>query len=720
MENIIIENKHFALTVGSDAKTKSLIYKGNGEECINSSEDIPLFSVTEERPYNNEIKLAHPNKKTTFQANSLALENDKLIVGFELVAFKAVVGIKKSDSYIAFTLEDFIVSDKNFVSNDDFEGLSMTPPPVYEFRILQLPIKNFKNFGEWLNVAWDENVAVNVIATMPYTKIDNEKRKNFRIMYADAMRDVKLKGCSAALIVSSYKDFLGCVDALEKDYNLPRGVESRKRKEINSSIYWAWDVNPTTLDEHIAYAKKGGFSMMLLYYTSFFKEENGYRYSGDFDYNEHFPNGEKDLKVMLDKIKAEGLIPGVHFLQTHIGIQSRYVTPYADHRLNLTRYFTLAKPLDTDDTTIYVEENPEGSVMHPKCRVLKFGTELIYYDGYTTERPYTFTGCKRGHFNTVVKTHDLGEIGGILDISEFGATSVYINQKTSLQDEVGEKLARAYNAGFEFIYFDGSEGAISPYEIYIPLAQYRVYDKLKNKPLFTEGAAKAHFSWHFLSGGNAFDIFPMKVFKEKIAEFPLEQAPRMACDFTRLNFGWWAYYNDTQPDIYEYGTSKAASWNCPVTMQSSVERFKSNPRTDDTFKVISRWEDVRRRGWLTEEQKLLLRDPDKEYTLLINENGDYELTPYFEIKTKDENLSAFYFERENLSHVVCWHKTGEGKVTLELNGEISYKDELAGNNVPFEKSGSTLSLPISGKHYFSTSLNKDVVIKAFENAKISD
>ncbi|MBQ7897541.1 MAG: hypothetical protein IJ323_03875 [Clostridia bacterium] len=713
MENIIIENKRFILTVGSDAKTKSLILKENGEECLDKSESLSLFSLTEERPFNNEIKLSHPNKKTTFQANSLILEKDRLIVGFELVGFKAAVSVKKSDDYIAFTLDDFIISEA------DFERLAMTPPPVYEFRLIQLPVKKRESFGEWLNVTFDEKAAVNVLATMPYTKIDSKKRENCRIMYADALRDIKMKGCSAALIVSSPDELLDCIDTLEHDFDLPRGVESRRRKELNASIYWAWDVNPATLDEHLSYAKKGGFSMMLLYYSSFFKEENGYRYSGDFDYNEHFPNGEKDLRAMLDKIKAEGIHPGIHFLQTHIGIKSRYVSPYADHRLNLTRYFTLAKPLGEDDTTLYVEENPEGTVMHPKCRVLKFGTELISYESYTTEQPYAFTGCKRGHFDTVIKNHDLGEIGGILDLSEFGATSVYINQRTSLQDEVGEKLAKAYDAGFEFIYYDGSEGTNPPFEIYIPLAQYKIYEKLKTKPLFTEGAAKAHFSWHFLSGGNAFDIFPMNIFKEKIVEFPLEQAPRMACDFTRLNFGWWAYYNDTQPDIYEYGTSKAASWDCPVTMQSNVDRFKSNPRTDDIFEVISRWEDVRRKNWLTKEQKIALRDPNTEYTLLINEEGEYELTPYYEIKTKEEDLSAFYFERKGKSFVVCWHKTGEGNLTIALDGDAVYEDELGGTGTPFKRSGSTLTLPLSKKRYFSTSLNKNAVIKAFENGRLS-
>ena len=117
---------------------------------------------------------------------------------------------------------------------------------------------------------------------------------------------------------------------------------------------------------------------------------------------------------------------GLHFLHTHIGKYTKYITPVADHRLNLTRYFTLAKPLSEDDTVIYVEENPEDSVIFEKCRVLKFGGELIHYESYSVEPPYCFKGCVRGHWNTNVTKHNLGEIGGILDISEYDNVSSII------------------------------------------------------------------------------------------------------------------------------------------------------------------------------------------------------------------------------------------------------------------------------------------------------
>jgi len=710
--SIIIENKELCLTLGEDCIAKSLVCKATGEECLMQGENLPLFSLTEDRPYNNEIKLAHPNKKTTFQANRVRREGNNLIVGFELVTFEAIVEVKEADKYVSFTLVDFIIKP------EDFGGLAMTPPPVAEFRLIQLPIKNREKFGEWLNVSWDDKAAINVLANTRWPIIDSEKRNGYRVMFADARRDVKLKGNSASLIVTPGADLMDAIEQLEIDYDLPRGVESRKGDKINASAYWAANVNPTTVDEHIAYAKQAGFRMMLIYYCSMVTKSGGYDYCGDYDFNAHFPNGEEDLKAMLKKIKDAGITPGIHFLQTHIGINSSYVTPVADHRLNLTRHFTLAKELGTDDTTIYVEQNPEGSTMHPKTRVLQFNGELIHYESYTTEWPYMFTGCVRGHWNTNVTPHQLGTIGGILDVSEFCAISVYIDQNTSLQDEVAWKLAKIYDCGFEFIYYDGSEGTNPPFEIHVPNAQYKVLEKIQSKkPLYCEGAAKAHFSWHFLAGGNAFDVFPMPIFKKMIARFPLEEAPRMAEDFTRVNFGWWCYKDDTMPDIYEYGTSKAASWDCPITLQVNTNLFKTNPRTPDTFEVMRRWEDIRAKNWLTEEQKVMLRDPDREFILLVNENGDYELVEYTRIKLPeaiDADVTAYVFERANKAYVVTWSTKGEANLKLDLAGDLEYEVQLGGETIPFENG----ILPLAGRRYLSGA-SKDALVKAFENATMA-
>jgi len=714
-EYILLENEQFALRLRSDCVAESLVHKATGIECLQSGEEMAMFSLTEERPFNNEIKLAHPNKRMTFQANRVKQEGNRLIVGFELVTFEAIVEYKIAPRYIAFKLVDFIVRP------EDFGTLAMTPPPVSEFRMVQLPIKNRENFGEWLNVTWDETLAVNLLGTSPYARVDAEKRKDFRIMSADSLRETKLKDVGAALVVSAYDELFDAIEAVEIDYDLPKGVASRRSGTINHSAYWCEDVTPVTVDEHIELAKRGGFSMMLLYYPCVSKNPS-YEGLGDYDFREEYPNGIVDLEAMLAKIKAAGITPGFHFLHTHIGMNSRYVAGGADHRLNLTRYFTLAKAIGADDTTIYVEQNPLGSVTDPRCRILKFGSELIGYESYTTEPPYCFTGCQRGFKGTISAAHELGLIGGLVDVSEFGAKTIYLDQYSSLQDEIGDKLAAIYNAGFEFVYFDGSEGVNPPFEIHVPNAQYRVYRKFNKEPLYCAGAAKSHFSWHMISGGNAFDIFPNDVFKKSIARFPAEEAPRMAKDFTCVNFGWWAYRKDTQPDYYEYGTSRAAAWDCPATMMARLETMHANPRTDDILEVMRRWEAVRHNGFLTEERKVMLQNTAQEHILLIDEKGEFELAAYDCVEdaaSGSKDVSAFVFTRNGVNYAVCWHTSGEGVLSLPVDAsKVVYEDELGSGAIVLASDETGVKLPLGKRRYLRTELSMDALINVLRNAKL--
>ena len=711
-EKIVLENAAFRLVLDKGGCAESLINLSNGEECLSPALRVPIFTVTEDRPFNNELKLTYMNKRTVFGANSLDWDGESLTVGFDLVSFQAVVRVEIKERYMRFVLTDFIADEKEFPQ-------PMSYPPVVEFRLLQLPLPAANSFGQWMNVSHSAQSSVAVMADSQYGVADSMVYGDTRILTLDARRGFKLRSCGAALICADSDKLLDAVDDLEKDMGLPRGVESRRSKNINASMYWVDNLTPENVDEHIAYAKKGGFRMMLVYFSSMFLNGNLWTLCGNYDYNDAYPNGEEDLRRVVAKIKAAGITPGFHFLHTHIGIASRYVTPVADHRLNLTRRFTLSRPIGTDDTEIYVDEPTADTTLCEGCRVLRFDGELISYEGYTEEYPYRFYGCKRGHFNTNVTAHARGISGGILDISEFGALSVYLDQNTDLLDEVGDKLAAAYNCGFEFVYFDGSEGTNPPYEFHISNAQYRMYRKMKKAPLFCEGAAKTHFGWHMLSGANAFDVFPTDIFKEMIIKHPFTEAELMQRDRTRVNFGWWAYREDTRADVYEFGTSKAAAWDCPVTVVSKVPVFKKNPRTDDILEVMRRWEDARANGIIDGEMKAKLRMADKEHTLLINAKGEYELAEYKQVAVGDgaQGARAFVFERGGFSYAVIWDDKGES--TVELPAEIlSYTREVDTEEIAYTACDCKSILPVSSKGYIKTECEIEVLTDVLAKAEV--
>lgn len=700
--DVVIENPRFRFVLGDDAKAKSLVLKATGEELLDLNEDLRAFAVIQNRPFNNEVKLTFPNKRTEYRADRVRRAGDFLYIGFELISYEAQLKVTEAADYVTFELVDFPLGPRG--SNH----LKMTYPPVDVMKILDLPVKNRKYFGGWLNVSWDDAAAVAVVAAEPYTWIDSSRRHGFRLMTAEAHRNLKLRGAKTALVVAATGNFMDAMDAFERDLGLPRGVQSRRSQEIKSSIYWSSGVRPSTVDRHLAYAKQGGFRNMLIYYPAICKGakgDGGYGGIADYELLDEYVNGYDSLKEMLAKIKAAGITPGLHVLQTFIGFKTRYVTPVADPRLNLTTHFTLAKPLGKEDGDVWVHEDPSNCPTNEASRILAFGGELISYEGFTTERPYKFTGVKRGAKETTIVEHPNGQIGGILDVCEFGGVSCYIDQNTDLQDEVAEKIAKIYNCGFEFMYCDGSEGVNVPQGIHVPNAQYRVWKKFDKKPLFMEGAAKAHFGWHHLSGANAFDVFPPEIFKDMIVRWPLYAAPIMRQDFSRLNFGWWGIYQPsdksvgTQPDMWEFGTSKGAAWDCPATIQFNLPALEKHPRMADLLEVMRRWEDVRAKKWLTDAQREALKDPKREFHLYLDDKGAYTLYEIEMLPASAEAklLRGFVFERDGKRVVAYWHTRGEGEFTLDWAGPKTLKADKM--------------------RYLETPMTKAEIAKAFSTAK---
>ena len=711
--DVVVENERFKLVLGDNARAKSLVVKATGEEMLDPTEDIPVFSAVQDRPFNNEVKLVFPHGRTEFRADRVRRVGDDLFVGFELVSYEARIRLTERPDYVLFELVGFPLGPKG--AND----LQMTYPPVSVVKILNLPVKDRAQFGTWLNVSWDDRSALSLFAAEPYTLVGNAARHGFHLMTAEAHRGVRLRGAKAVLMASATPAFLDAMDAAEAELGLPRGAKSRRDPGMDRSIYWTSAITPATVDAHIELAKRGGFTKMLIYHSAV-TDQDAYSTIADYAPDlKNFPKGYESIREMLAKIKAAGILPGLHVLQTFIGFNTHYVSPVADSRLNLKAHFTLARPFGADAKgDLYVQEDPSDSPTNAPSRILAFGGELLEYEGFTTERPYRFTGVTRGAKKTNAVAHPQGQIGGVLDVCEYGARSCYIDQRTDLQDEIAAKIAKIYDCGFEFMYNDGSEGASAPYEVHVANAQYRVWKRLAKKPVFMEGAAKSHFGWHHQSGANAFDVFAPEEFKAMIVRWPLYEAPIMRQDFTQLDFGWWRASLPgqklrlhtperpeietigTQMDMWEFGTSKAAAWDCPTAVMLSPESVRKHPRADDLLAVLRRWEDVRAKKWLTPAQREALRDAQREFHLFETAPGAYELCEIEMLPTPAgaKHLRGFLFERGGKRSVACWHTAGEG--TLEWS--LGPKEDL------------------SSLRYVTTDLPREAVRAAWAAARLED
>jgi hypothetical protein len=709
-ENIIIENTELKLIISPAGIPLSLLHKPTGEECLYENVNIPISAITEYRPYDNELFLTYPAKSRTFGANRVWREGNLLKVKFEQIAYTATITLNITDDYIGFKLThlDYNVEKIGVKRRTEID----------EFTLLQLPVKHRKNFGEWLNVVWDDKIAVNLLAADIYAKIDALCSENYNLLYAKMEDKVKLMDVEAALITTSPDKLLDRIDTFEKDYNLPKGVESRRNEAYRYSYYELRDVSITNIDRHLEYAKQGGFKMVVIYYPDF-------SYAmGHFPWRENYANGMDDLKAITHKIREAGMIPGVHIHYNKAAKNDLYVSPVPDPRLNLVRMFTLSNSVDVHSSTIYVEENPEGCTLEEERRFLKIGNELVTYTNYTTTPPYSFTGCSRGALGSTVKAVEKGFKFGLLDIDTW-PLFVRFDQNTSIQQEVAERIGEIYtDAGFEFVYFDGAEDVHYPYWHNVSKAQLIVYNQLDPKPLLSEGALKSHFGWHILTRGNAFDLFEPEHIREATNHYTITAAKYIAQDFSSINFGWNDYLapDETtigmQPDMYEYICSRGAAWDCPIALMGKLDQLEKHPRTDDNLEVIRNWENVRIKGLLTNEQKEQLKSTSQEHILLKNRQGDYELHSYECIDVKEtQNISAFIFERNNKTMIVYWHTRGSGEIILPIQkNKICLYDPLD-TPVPIQNQGDYLLLPANKRRYIELDMPKHQAMSLFKKIK---
>ena len=708
--DVVIENAAVRLVIGADGAARSLIHKSTGEECLAAEVRTPICAITQYRPYYNENFLIYPDKPRVFPACRVERRGDRLYVGFEDTYDIAVIRLDIEDDYIGFSLErvDYRIEAYGVKRQTEID----------EFALLRLPLRPRAHFGEWLNVVWDDRVAVNLLGTHPGTRIDAFPTAEATTLYAGLDAQVGLFGPGAALVVSSREGLLPAIVQIERDYDLPRGVESRRDGSYRCSYYSLRGVTPENIDAHIEYARRGGFRTMMVYYVDFARS------CGHYGWREEYPGGMEDLRYVTDRIRAAGMIPGLHFHYSKVGVNDPYINGgHPDTRMNSVCELVLAEPAGAADTVLVVEGNTQGLRREEGRRLLHLGDELISYADCTTRPPYMLTGCRRGLHNSQPAAHAAGSRARLLDVDDW-PLFVRIDQNTGIQREIAGRLGRIYaEAGFRFVYFDGAEDVPMPYWYNVSRSQSVVYDALRPAPLFAEGALKSHFGWHILSRGNAFDIFPPEYIRPAMKKYTLRCAARNAEDFTAVDFGWVNYLAPggatigMQPDMYEYIYCKALAWDAPVSLVGNLEELRRHPRTEDNLRVMERWERAKLADVFTPEQKERLKDPDREFFLFEDSQGRFELYPCRQLTPDDESgVRAFLFRRGTKSCILYWHTSGEDQLRLTLPASRPTLTDDRGRRIAFRREGRLCLLPAAGRAVLELDLPEEEAERLFLGA----
>lgn len=659
---------------------------------------------------------------TRYAATSVSLERDQLTVEFGPAHVTAVYRVRGTDDYLAFEL------------------LAVKGEPIDRIEFLRLNIRRLPMLGQWISAAFDEQFGICLCGGNLQTDIEMLPDQNDVVMKASAEAAVGFHGATAVLFGCRHPktSLLDMMASVERDFGLPSGAVFRRSPLQSLSYLWATRPTPQNIDEYIRWCKLGGFRVLLLSYTAF--SEN----AGHFSWNEHYPNGMDDLKRVTDAIRAAGLHAGLHIHYSKARKGDPYTTPTPDARLHKLRRFTLASPLDIAARSIIVRENPSGCTLDKGRCILMIGNELIAYQNYTTHPPYEFTDCERGHLATAAAPHQAGEEVSLLDVDTWDAF-IRFDQDTDIQDEVAQRIASIYRqtGPYAMVYFDGAEDVHEPFWYHVPAAQYRVFRLLDPPPPVCEAAHYTHFSWHMISRSNAYDVVASPDgMKDFCRLMPCPTAAARAMDFSRIQFGWLGRFGRDAagyagPDVFEYVASRAAAWDCPISLHASLEDLRSNPRGEDCLAALKIWEDARLSDHLSENQCRLLRNVTpadahyvpcfeqrriysdskeardltpsqrriladrREHHLFINEQGRYELVeiePSLEIA--QGAVKAFLFRRAakpDDTYVIAW--AVEGQVQLRLPGNSVVAMRPFGTQLPGTDSDQWSEVPVGPRTY---------------------
>ncbi|MDE5608111.1 MAG: hypothetical protein K2I64_04165 [Muribaculaceae bacterium] len=660
--DITISNGEFSLGISADGLVKSLVYLPSGEECLAPDVDIPVSVITQYRPYDNENFLMFPAKPRSFPSNKATMSGDTLILEFSDTYDIAKIKVDVRPEYIGFNFvdRDYRIEDYGVKRKTELD----------EFTLLQLPLKPRERFGEWLNIMWDDSVAVALVGTAPTTFIDSRVERDNTTLLAQTQTAVRLYDSGAALFVTRPDSVLARMDAIEEDFDMPRGVRSRLSADYPKSYYELRDVTLDNIDHNIDLARQAGLQTMVVYYPDFAEA------CGHFEWRPEYPRGMADLKEICDRIRQAGLIPGIHIHYSKMAVTDPYINDgHPDRRGAVVSRYTLSRPVTADADTIYVEELPENVRMEDGRRLLQLDDELIMFGDVVKQYPYAFTGCQRGVYNSVSAPHAAMSEARHLDVDDW-PLFIRVDQNTGIQREIAERLGKIYaDCGFRFVYFDGAEDVPMPYWYNVSRSQLEVYNAMHPAPLFAEGAQKSHYGWHILSRGNAFDIFPPERIRTAMKRYTLRCARQVACDFTSVNFGWVNYLAPSektigmQPDMFDYICSKALAWDSPISLVANVPEIDRHPRTDDNLLAINLWETLKLDKSIDPQLKEALRDPDREFTILPRKGGKVEILEVSQLTPDSLNASmpvrAFTSRlTDGRTAIIYWDSRGKSQLTL--------------------------------------------------------
>ena len=581
-----LETQYLIYSVGADGRSLRLADKRDGRDYCDPAHP-PFARVTK-------TGKAYP-------ASTVSFADGVLNVQFDDSGVKAVIRPIAKSTYLIF------------------EVVSVTGEGVENLTFADIPLT--------LKGAPQEPFAACALALNLRTNVAALPRPTSRLQ-AICYPRFGLAGAKVALIACPHAEMnqvmREVVTAADELPHSPLGGPWAMDQPINKGSYLFnfGDMSEAKVDDWIALAKRLGMTQIDFHGGSSFR-------FGDCRPNPAtYPRGLDSLKAVIDKLHAAGISAGLHTYAFFIAKDCPWVTPIPDPRLAKDATFTLAQPLAADAAAVPVAEPTDkmsaitGFFVRNSV-TLQIDDELITYSGIAKQPPYAFTGCRRGACGTKPAVHPIGT--KVHHLKECFGLFVP-DPDTTLLAEVAARTADAYNrCGFDMMYLDALDGedVLGGPQNGWHFGSTFVFEiwKRLNKPALMEMSTFHHHLWYVRSRYCAWD-HPNRSHKRFI-DIHLRDNEQSRQMFMPGEFGWWALKSwagaqsePTFADDVEYLMGKCLGTDTGMAMMgiepTNVGSIPALPKLAD---IISRYENLRHSGRVSESIKARLATPGEEFVL---------------------------------------------------------------------------------------------------------
>ncbi|MFW6156107.1 MAG: hypothetical protein ACOC7J_02210, partial [Armatimonadota bacterium] len=546
-----------ALVVAGDATLRSLTEASSGREFAASGA--------------GSICVAHVDGEAR-AANAAEATDD----GFRL----RFTGVDTVLEYTAQPAEDWLLLTLRSVSGTRPERV-----------MLRLPLTPGDRLGRRLNISWDDETAACLMAGNMQVRCGASASDDAHLLTATTQDapGPALEGAAAALITCPTDRFRGIARDVSHACDLPTNEDPSgtpvKDTDLVRGSYWFIAVTPDNQEEIIEYCHRAGIGQVMMNSGSWCKTV------GHYTFKDSYPNGQDDLKAVVDRFHDNGILVGMHCFVSKVSKTDAYVTPVPDRRFWVDKQDVLAEDISPDATEITVAGDLRewagspvtsqgywegGMVKHQECII---GDEIIKYEAIGPEGEWnTFLGCERGAWGTAAAAHSAGD-----DLRHYGVdgciNGYIIDQETDLMDEVADRIAAIFDyCGFDMVYFDGGEDVDRRrYHYYSSNFQHQAMRRFSERPIIHMGTVLTHRLWHSFARSGTVDTYlntlrAAIVGGKQIDEWPtvrdhIDRSVRrhvsLADDMMPAELGWFGIWpaqentNGLQLDEFEYLLSKS-------------------------------------------------------------------------------------------------------------------------------------------------------------------